>query len=104
MAREVIADAVRWLSERSPEAAVRWLDGLEQTISGIADFPTRCAIAPETDTIGIEIRQQLYGRRAGRYRILFAVRGEIVHVIHVRHGARDMMQPVDVELPPRDVS
>ena len=104
MAREEIADAVRWIGERSPDAALRWLDGLEQTLLGLADFPSRCAIAPETDTIGVEIRQQLYGRRAGRYRILFVIRGEVVHVIHVRHGARHVMQPDDAELPPRDVS
>jgi plasmid stabilization system protein ParE len=104
MAREEIADAVRWIDERSPNAAIRWLDGIEQAITGLNEFPTRCAIAPETDTIGIEIRHQIYGKRAGRYRILFVVRGDAVHVIHVRHGARDVMQPDDVELPPRDVS
>ncbi|HEV2296691.1 MAG TPA: hypothetical protein VGR35_22810 [Tepidisphaeraceae bacterium] len=57
---------------------MRWLDGIEQAIAGLNEFPNRCAIAPETDTIGIEIRQQLYGRRAGGYRILFVVRGDVV--------------------------
>lgn len=104
MAREEIADAVRWISERSPDAAIRWLDGIDEAIADLNQFPTRCAIAAETDTIGIEIRQQVYGRRSGRYRILFVVRGDVVHVIHVRHGARDVLQPDDVELPPRDVS
>ncbi len=74
MAREEIADAVHWIDERSPDAAVRWLDGIDQAIAELSEFPTRCAIAPETDAIGIEIRQQLHGRCAGRYRILFVVR------------------------------
>jgi plasmid stabilization system protein ParE len=97
MAREEIADGAHWIFQRSPEAALKWLDGIERTIAGLAEFPTRCPLAPESDAVGSEIRQQLYGRRQHKYRILFALRGNTVHVLHVRHGARDFLLPSDFE-------
>jgi plasmid stabilization system protein ParE len=96
-AREEIADAVYWIFQRSPDAAMKWLDGMEQTIAGLAEFPTRCPLAPESDVTGSEIRQQLYGRRQHKYRILFVIRGQTVHVLHVRHGARDFLFPSDFD-------
>jgi plasmid stabilization system protein ParE len=94
-ARDEIADAVRWTAERSPDAAARWLDGLERTLDRLRELPTRCPLAPESKALGREVRQLLYGRRRNRYRILFAVRGDKVHVLHVRHGARDFLAPGD---------
>jgi plasmid stabilization system protein ParE len=96
-AREQIADAANWIFRRSPDAAMKWLDGIEQTIAELSEFPTRCPLAPESDVVGSEIRQQLYGRRQHKYRILFAIRGDKVHVLHVRHGARDFLFPSDFE-------
>lgn len=94
-ARQEIADAVRWLAERSPEGALRWLDGLERTLEGLGEIPTRCPLAPESHAVGAEIRQQLYGRRANKYRVLFAIRAREVRVLHVRHCARDFLMPGD---------
>jgi plasmid stabilization system protein ParE len=96
-AREEIADAAYWIFQRSPDAALKWLDGMEQTIADLSEFPTRCPVAPESEIVGSEIRQQLYGRRQHKYRILFAVRGETVHVLHARHGARDFLFPSDFD-------
>lgn len=96
-ARDEIADAAYWIFQRAPDAAMKWLDGMEQTIAELGEFPTRCPLAPESDVVGAEIRQQLYGRRQHKYRILFAVRGGTVHVLHVRHGARDFLFPSDFE-------
>lgn len=99
-AREGIAEAYRWIESRSHEAAARWLEGLERTIRSLDTFPNRCAKAPESEVVGFEVRQQLYGRRGGKYRILFVVRGDTVHVIEVRHGARRVLGPRELQLPP----
>ncbi len=77
--------------------------GLSKPPPAWPTFPP-AAIAPESDITGIEIRQQIHGRRSGRYRVLFVIRDDVVHVIHILDGARDVMQPDDIELPPRDVS
>ena len=93
----LIAGLAVMIFQRSPEAPLKWLDGLEQTIAELNEFPARCALAPESDVVGLEIRHHLYGRRQHKYRILFAIRAQTVHVLHVRHGARDFLFPPELD-------
>jgi len=86
-------EAYRWIAERSPEHAARWLNGFLDKLQTLEHFPTRCGLAVESRTIGREIRQLLYGRRGGVYRALFVLSGREVHVLHIRHAARDTMTP-----------
>jgi plasmid stabilization system protein ParE len=68
--------AFRWLAERSPSAATRWLTGLEKAIAKLMERPERHALAvEESERFGIEIRQCLYGKKRGVYRILFTIEG-----------------------------
>ena len=80
--------AFLWIAEQNPAAGVRWLAGLEAAVQSLSALPERCPLAPESDVFNEEIRQLIYGRRSGRYRVLFTVRGGTVRVLHVRHGAR----------------
>ena len=96
---ESIRDAHDWISERSPEAASRWLAGLEEAVLSLRDMPERCGLAPEHKQLKFELRQYIYGKRSGRYRILFVVRGNHVHVLEVRHGARRPLTPRDLRPP-----
>jgi hypothetical protein len=73
------------------------LEGVEAAILTLGRFPTRCGIAPESREFPEEIRQLLYGRRGGRYRILFVIRGNEVRVLHARHGARKTMTRDEIE-------
>ena len=82
-------EAFRWIAERSPEAAARWYEALEQAIATLSDMPERCPVAEdEFEQLGITLRQLLSGRRHGVYRILFSIDGEIVTLHYVRHSAR----------------
>jgi plasmid stabilization system protein ParE len=83
-----ISDAYEWLAEQNPEAAVRWYNGLMDVILSLDLFPERCPIAPERKFLNREIRQAFHGRRYNKYRILFTITENTVHVLHVRHGAR----------------
>ena len=87
-ASQDIDEAFEWLRMRVPAHAVRWFNGLEAAILRLASQPERCPVAPESDEFGRNIRQLLYGRRSGRYRVLFEIRGNTVHILHVRHGKR----------------
>ncbi len=96
-------DAYVWMTEHhSGTQAVRWFNGLVDAIISLAEFPRRCPLAPESDEIGIELHQLLYGKRTLAYRIVFAivpeeVTGEdIVQVDCIRHGARDRIQAGDI--------
>lgn len=86
-------EAFLWIAEHNPEAAVKWFNGLQDAVHGLETFPERCPLAPENDAFQEEIRQLIYGRRTGRYRIFFTIRSDAVHILHVRHGARDYLEP-----------
>jgi plasmid stabilization system protein ParE len=86
------ADAVhqfRYLAERSPTAAARWYTGLEKAIAKLSTMPERHPVADdETEQLGITLRQMLYGRRSGIFRILFSIADDTVTVHYVRHSAQ----------------
>jgi len=90
-AQEDIAEAHFWLAEHDPEAADLWFDGIYETIGSLEMFPERCPLAPENKYFREEIREIFHGRRHHKYRILFTVTADQVHVLHVRHGARRAM-------------
>ena len=87
-AQRDIAEARLWLAEREPEAADRWFDDIYDTIGSLEISPERCPLAPESKTLRTEIREIFHGRRQHKYRILFTVTEDEVHVLHVRHDAR----------------
>ena len=83
-----IGEAYEWIAEREPDAAVRWYNRLLETILSLDVFPERGPFAPESKFLNAEIRELFHGRRQHKYRILFTVTENEVHVLHVRHGAR----------------
>jgi plasmid stabilization system protein ParE len=68
----------------APAAALRWRRGIQQKIKSLDTFPLGCGLAYEDRYVSDDLRQTFYGS----YRILYVVRGEIVYVVHVRHGSR----------------
>jgi plasmid stabilization system protein ParE len=96
-AEREIRSAVRWKTENaSPTVAARWYNGLIQKIDTLQRRPTRCPLAAEDDKFDEEIRELLYGRggkRVHRHRILFTFREDTVHILYVRHTARDELEP-----------
>ncbi len=87
--RELL-DAARWIERnfRSSAAAHRWVRGLRARIATLQTLPHRCPLADEGDAFGEEVRELLYGKRRGVYRILFAIRGDVVSVLTIRHASR----------------
>ena len=94
---EDLDGALAWFEAHAPALAADWYDGLMEGLRSLAASPQRCPLAPENAEFKEEIRQLLYGRRRGMYRILFTIRGRRVHVVHVRHGARQHLTPEDHE-------
>jgi len=61
-------------------AAEKWLRELHRSVyERLAKFPKACQLAPESDELGVEVRQLLFMR----YRILFQVEKKEVIVIRV---------------------
>ena len=85
-ARDDIDEAWLWIAGRNPAAAVKWFNGLEAAIQTLETFPQRFPLAEESQAFDAEIRQLVYGKRIGAYRVLFTIKEDAVHVLHVRHG------------------
>src|SRR5947209_4549829 len=81
-------EAYLWIHARSPTNADRWHRRLRATIETLKANPERFALAPEADAFAVPIRQLLFGKRGGVYRILFTVTESTVPILHIRHGAR----------------
>jgi plasmid stabilization system protein ParE len=93
-ARIGIREAIRWKTARGSEGeAARWYNGLERKILSLGAHPLRCPIAAESEKFPEEIRELLHGSKNSRYRILFTVRDDEVHVLHVRHSAQGEVGP-----------
>ena len=93
-ARADAIEAFRWIAEHSPGAADRWYAGLDRAIARLGEDPERHPVAEEeSEALGLTIRQMLYGRRRGVYRILFSIEGDAVVLHYVRHSARGPIEP-----------
>jgi plasmid stabilization system protein ParE len=80
---------LEWLlAQHAGETGLRWFFAMEDAIASLATVPERCPLAPETVRFPFEVRQLFYGRKPHVYRILFTIEGDIVNVLHIRHGRR----------------
>lgn len=88
-ARTDAVEAFRWMFDRSPDAAARWFVGFEKALASLSKDPKRHPAAEEeSERLGIPLRQMLYGRRRGAYRVLFSIEHDVVTLHFVRHGAQ----------------
>lgn len=98
-AQEDADAAYQWLAARTAHAAA-WFNGLMDAIEGLSDLPTRWPLARENKEFKEPVRQMLYGKSPHAYRVLFILRSQIVHVLHIRHGARQELKRGDLIFPP----
>jgi toxin ParE1/3/4 len=75
--RQVIA----FIAADDPPAAHRWLDGLLDSVAGLALFPSSGHISSELGDRGM--REIVYGAYLVSYRVTDAV-----EIVRVRHGAQ----------------
>lgn len=91
-AQRDIAAIHDWLRlQQAGTEAERWFTALGAAIDSLSSLPSRCPLAPENRDLSVEVRQLLYGRRPHVYRILFSINGNVVQVLHIRHGRRRPM-------------
>jgi hypothetical protein len=50
--------------------------------------PKALPVDPDSAAYGEEVRMLLCGTRHGKYRVLFAIRGDSVHILTMRHSAQ----------------
>lgn len=75
------------LRSRNPgsEYPNRWFVGIRAAIRDLATSAQGCGLAYEDGFFAETIRQRLFDS----YKILFVIREDRVHVLHIRHQAQD---------------
>jgi plasmid stabilization system protein ParE len=86
----------RWVVENAPLRGTQWFDRLEATILSLAIFPERCPTAESLSTPEDTVRQLVFGRKRNRYIVYYAIFGDLVRILHVRHGARSTPEKKDL--------
>lgn len=100
MAQHDIDGIVGWLAERSPEGAAAWFSRCQLAIDELAVIADHCHLCPEGEQTGREIRELIFKtKRGNKYRLLFAIHGQSVFVLHVRGPGQDLLDPDDLREP-----
>ena len=84
-----IEEAYQSLEAISAPAAIDWFNSVDEAIQSLSELPGRFALAPEAKTLGIPIRQMPHGKKRHVFRILYTIRETEVHILRVRHSARE---------------
>jgi plasmid stabilization system protein ParE len=97
LARIDVDSIYQWIRRRSEAGATAWYDSFNTVIGKIADQAETSALAPESDLIGIPLRQRLFRTRHGRhYRILFTATDNEVRILRVRGPGQPPVQMSDL--------
>jgi len=73
------------IAEESPQNAVNWYLQTIEAIEKLDVLAERCPIAPED----LDIQKGIRHLVIGDYRALYLINGDVVEVLHVRHGRMD---------------
>src|SRR4051794_6419347 len=93
--------AYEFIRDLSPRSAEKWLRELFLAIFTLEEMPARCPFITEADEIGKPLRQLLYGKRTGTYRIIFDIQedseeGPRVRILRIWHGSRNEITVSDI--------
>jgi len=90
-ARRDVQETADYLAAQTDlERARIWKNGVLEAIGSLAQMPMRCAVAGESQELGVELHQLMYRP----HRILFRVdeSAQRVNVLRVYHSARAPLQ------------
>lgn len=87
-----------WLGERSIAGATAWSSALNSALERLKSNPTGCVLASENDDAPIEIREFSFKTRRGRrYRGIFEIQYDVVHVLHIRGPGQELLRPEEFD-------
>jgi hypothetical protein len=96
-AEQDVESVLSWFDSQGAGAAgSRWFAQLMTRITVPETRPERRPIAMEAEELGVLVRELLFGRRQGTYRILFQITGRTVQILRVWHAARNALSAADL--------
>jgi plasmid stabilization system protein ParE len=94
-ALDEIDEAMEWRAHRSIPRAMRWYLELMEAIRSLTDDPEQWGHAQESEWYP-GLRERIFGKKRGIYRILFEIRADTVYILRVRSGVQDLLGPDDL--------
>lgn len=91
-----LEETLAWLCERSIQAAANWHARILAKVQQLEENPEQWPLADESSDLGIPLREVLFGKRTGVFRILFTIDGDTVNILRVRRATRDRLKPGDI--------
>ncbi|HTN74053.1 MAG TPA: type II toxin-antitoxin system RelE/ParE family toxin [Pirellulaceae bacterium] len=91
-AEENVDVIYRWIAKFSPSGAAHWYQAYLTALKSLKRDAERCGQAHESAKLSEPLREALFRTRKGlRYRLIFKIIAEEVHVLYVRgHGQDDI--------------
>jgi len=83
-----LEEQYQYIAKHNPRAAANWFNRFVSALEGLSQSPERCAVARESELVGREIRQFLFGKRAGIRRAFFVIEEDKVRILSIRHSAQ----------------
>jgi plasmid stabilization system protein ParE len=98
-ARQDVREIFDWIAARSPDGAERWLDCFDEATEILRTRPFLAPLAPESESLKIEIRHVLFRTRRGRTcRVIFIMADDQVRILRVRRAAQPPIKRRDIDL------
>jgi len=91
-AKDQVATISDYIAQDSTENALRWRLAIREQLRSLKDFPEKHEVAYSASEVGRDVRHTFFGV----YRVLYAIEGDTVTVLAVRHGARRPLRPDEV--------
>ncbi len=90
-----IDEAAIYISKDSMEAAIDFLDGIDDIIFSLKDFPKRFPLIPEAADLPSECRSVLFFS----HRVIYSIdeKSKTVTIVRVYHGSRRPLRQSDLE-------
>jgi plasmid stabilization system protein ParE len=76
---------------KSQTTALRWTRSIRAKLDTLKSQPLRCPVDPDSEAYGVEVRCLLFGKKRGRYRVLFTIQADVVRILTVRHAAQQRL-------------
>jgi plasmid stabilization system protein ParE len=82
------------INAEDSDAALKWYMGMKDSILRLERQPNRCPVTSENKNL----RHLLYGSKPHIYRVIYRImeKQKHVEVLHIRHGARRRLKPLDI--------
>lgn len=89
-----------WLALRSKDGAIRWYNTYLTSLHTLPILAAGSAPAQEAETLGIDLREVFFKTRSGhKYRSLFMIDDDVIHIVGVRGAGQDCVTRDDLEIP-----